>query len=270
MKILVIDRDDLTANLMGSRLEPLGHKITQETVKNNAIELVKTEKYDIIFLDPSPLTSARPVILNIRRTTGQYSYIVQMGNDIEQIEAIQSGANNSISKPINPDILDNVIDNAKYLTSLINRLGDDTEDFPSAGGIISKSAFNQLFLSAIDRADRYGEKSFVVFIGISNYNDILQNEGASNANYTVAKLSKFLTSLRRQSDIIAQTERYEYALLLQRPIYETEPNEATSRFAESINGFDDLFNTNGITPNIEIKLIDLPVGSKIIEHNITK
>lgn len=270
MKILVIDREDITAQLMMNRLEPIGHKVTLEPVKNNAIERLSSENYDMIFIDPAPLTSARPLILNIRRAAKNYPYIVQMGAKSQQLEAIQSGANDSIAKPLDPDILDTSVDNAKYLTTLINRIGDDSEDFPSAGGIIAKSAFNQLFLSAIDRADRYGERTFIVFIGITNYKAIYEAEGPYAADYTVAKLSQYLVRLRRQSDIIAQTESFEYALLLQRPLYETEPNEAANRFAEAVNGFEDLFKSDGITPEVEVKLIDLPVGSRIINHQITK
>ncbi len=270
MKILVVDREDITAQLMSSRLEPLGHKITVEPVKNNAVDRLKSEHYDMIFIDPAPLTSARPVILNLRRATGQYPYIVQMGSDITQIEAIQSGANSSIQKPLDPEALDTCVDNARYLTSLIKRIGDDTEDFPSAGGIIAKSAFNQLFLSAIDRADRYGERTFIVFIGLTNYQAIYEAEGPYAADYLAAKLSKYLVRLRRQSDIIAQTESYEYALLLQRPLYETEPNEAANRFAEAIAEFKDLYKTDGIAPEVSVKLIDLPIGSRIIEHVITE
>ncbi len=270
MKILVIDRDDITSQLMSNKLEPLGHHITHEPAKNNAVDLLASENYDMIFVDPSPLTSARPLILNLRRATGYYPYIVQMGAETTQTEAIQSGANDTISKPIDPKYLDATVDNAKYLTALVKRIGDDEEDFPSAGGIIAKSAFNQLFLSAIDRADRYGERTFIVFISITNYQEIYESEGPYAADYTVAKLSQYLVRLRRQSDIIAQTAKYEYALLLQRPLYETEPNEAANRFAEAINKFDDLFKSDGIKPQVTIKLIDLPVGSCIVEHNIAK
>ena len=270
MKILVVDREDITAQLMKSRLETLGHKITEEPVKNNAIERMSKEDYDVIFIDPAPLTSAQPVILNLRRATGRYPYIVQMGENVQRLEAIQSGANDSITKPLDPDVLDLSLDNARYLTTLINRIGDDSEDFPSAGGIIAKSAFNQLFLSAIDRADRYGERTFIVFIGISNYQAIYEAEGPYAADYIVAKLSKYLVQLRRQSDIIAQTESFEYALLLQRPLYETEPKEAANRFAEAIASFGDLFKTDGLAPEINVQLIDLPVGSRIIGHNITQ
>ncbi len=270
MKILVVDREDITAQLMNNRLETLGHKITEEPVKNNAVERMGKEDYDIVFIDPAPLTSAQPVIQKLRRATGRYPYIVQMGSDTQQLEAIQSGGNDAITKPIDPAELDTKVDNARYLLSLIKRIGDDSEDFPSAGGIIAKSAFNQLFLSAIDRADRYGERTFIVFIGIKNYQTIYETEGPYAADYVVAKLSKHLVQLRRQSDIIAQTEGYEYALLLQRPLYETEPVEAANRFAEAVSNFADLFKTDGMAPEVYVQLIDLPVGSRIITHDITE
>ncbi len=270
MKILVIDREDITTELMRTRLEPMGHKITAEPVKNNAVERMSQENFDMVFLDPAPLTSARPLILNIRRTNPRYPYIVLMGHEIPQIDAIQSGANDAITKPVDPAALDQKMDNAHYLLSQIKRLSDTKEDFPSAGGIIAKSAFNQLFLSAIDRADRYGERTFIVFIGMKNYKDILESEGMQNAEQAMAKLSQYLVRLRRQSDIIAQTEKFEYALLLQRPLYETEPLDAANRFAEAIMGAKELFKADGAAPKFFIRLIDLPAGSCIIEHNITE
>ena len=150
MKVLIVDRDELTIQLMSSRLEPIGHKVIDESVKNTAIERLEKEEFDVIFIDPAPLTSARPMILNLRKAAANYPYIIQMGNEIEKKEAIQSGANDCLSKPVDPEKLDIQLENAKYLTRLISRIGDDKEDFPSAGGIIAKSAFNQLFLSAID------------------------------------------------------------------------------------------------------------------------
>ncbi|MCK5384873.1 MAG: DNA-binding response regulator [Alphaproteobacteria bacterium] len=270
MKILIVDREEITTQLMTNRLEPLGHKITHEPVKNNAVERASKENYNLIFVDPAPLTSARPVILNLRHKAGKYTYIVQMGSSITRLEAIKCGANDALSKPIDPENLDNAVNNARSLVKQIQRIGDDSTDFPSAGGIISKSAFNQLFLSAIDRADRYGERSYVVFFGIKNHRAICESEGPYAADCLSAKLSQYLVRLRRQSDIIAQTESFEYALLLQRPMYETEPKEAANRFAESIGGYEDLFEKEGIAPEFYIDLIDLPIGSQIISHTLSK
>ena len=270
MKILIVDREEITSQLMAGRLEPLGHKIVHEPVKNTAVERAGKEKFDLIFVDPAPLTSARPVILNLRRKAGKYTYIVQMGLSISQIDSIKCGANDALSKPISPEKLDQTVDNARSLVQQVERIGDDSTDFPSAGGIISKSAFNQLFLSAIDRADRYGERSYVVFIGIKNHQEISDGEGPYETDILSAKLSQYLVRLRRQSDIIAQTEGHEYALLLQRPMYETEPKEAANRFAENIGDYAELFKKDGIVPEFYVQLVDLPIGSKIIEHDLNK
>ncbi|GJL85587.1 MAG: hypothetical protein DHS20C02_13620 [Micavibrio sp.] len=269
MKILVVDRDELSTQLIKSKLEPLGHEVVEEKVKNNAVERLAEDQYDMIFIDPSPLTSARPVILNIRRATGHYPYIVLTSPDALREDAIKAGCNDVLAKPLDSEALDEKLENAKNLLSLVRRIGDDSEDFPSAGGVIAKSAFNQLFLSAIDRADRYGERTFVLFISMRNYQNILEMDGAYAADYAVAKLSQYLVRLRRQSDIIGQTAKYEYALLLQRPAYDTEPVEAANRFAETLGSYDDIVSSGAAEVEIVVTLVDLPVGSKLVEHVIS-
>lgn len=266
MKILVIDRDTVTTQAIATRLQALGHSIQVEAVKNNAIERLAVESYDAIFIDPAPLTNARPVILGIRRSVRHYPYIVLMSQTIERDEAIRSGANDVLLKPVDPAALDAMVKNADRLTRLIRRVGDESEDFPSAGGVIAKSAFNQLFLSCLDRADRYGEQSFLVFIGVQNGDDITKTDGPYAANTVAAKLSQTLVRLRRQSDIIAQTGKAEYVLLLQRPQYETEPMEAATRFAEALSKNDELAAGAGVKAQLYVSLIDLPVGCKHHDH----
>lgn len=266
MKILVIDRDTVTTQLISNRLQAFGHTVVVEAVKNNAIERLGIEKFDMIFIDPSPLTNARPVILGIRRSVRDYPYIVLMSQSVDRDEALRAGANEVLMKPLDSSTLEKMVDNAERLTKLIRRIGDEAEDFPSAGGVIAKSAFNQLFLSGLDRADRYGERSYEVFIGIANFNEIFSIDGPYVANTLAAKLSQTLVRLRRQSDIIAQTGKAEYCLMLQRPQYETEPLEAANRFAEALSKNDELAMAGGTKVQLYVSLVDLPVGAKHADH----
>lgn len=268
MKVLVVDRDRLASQFIHSRLTAQGHQVIEESVKNDALERLKRESFGAVFIDPAPLTNARPVVLGIRRAMERYPYIVLLSHSATLPEAVSMGANDVLKKPIDGADLDQRMVNASRLTDLVVRIGDDSEDFPSAGGVISKSAFNQLFLSAIDRADRYGEKSFIVFISLSNYDQILQSTGAYGADYTVAKMAQYLVRMRRQSDIIAQTAKYEYALLLQRPQYDTEPVEAANRFADSLAKYDDILSSSGTPGEISVRLVSLPVGAQMVEHKL--
>lgn len=268
MKILVIDRDTLSTQLIKSKLEAMGHELIEEPVKNNALERLEKEQFDTIFFDPAPLNNARPIVLGIRRAVNNYPYVVLMSQDMEREDAIRSGANEIMVKPLDAGSLDEMIENAERMTKLIARIGDESEDFPSAGGVIAKSAFNQLFLSAIDRADRYGERSFLVFIGIKNYGDLVNMDGPHAAAYSTAKLSQYLVRLRRQSDIIAQTGKSEYCLMLQRPQYDTEPMEAANRFADALSQLEDIASSDNATVDVHVTLLDVPVGEKHIEHII--
>lgn len=266
MKILVVDRDELTIQLLRSKLEPMGHEVVQEPVKDNAVQRMASNDFGAVLMDPSPMSSSRQLILNARRSSRSYPYILLLSQDMPQEEAMKSGANDFLSKPVDPGALDQKIANAERLIQLVRHIGDDSEDFPSAGGVIAKSAYNQLFLSTIDRADRYGEGSFILQISLSNYQEILDLNGSYAAEFAVAKLSQYLVLLRRQSDIIGQTGKNEYSLLLQRPIYENEPVEAASRFAQELGKIEDLDSSDQIFAEVSVHLIDIPAGSLLIEH----
>ena len=269
MKVLIIDRDELNSQMLSSKIQNLGHQVQLETVKNTAIDHLSREKFDVVFVDPSPLTNARPLILNIRRTLGSYVYVVVIQSENSEVDFADAGANYTISKPYDLEQVDKLLTSAGRITTCISQLGDDSIDFPSAGGVIAKSAFNQLFLSAIDRADRYSESSYAVFIDVANYLDMLENDGPYYADFAVAKMSQHLAKIRRQSDIIGQTAKNEYALLLQRPQYETEPVDAANRFADELSKLKSIKETVESDPQIKVRLIELPSGKKVVDHHIT-
>lgn len=267
MKIYVIDRDPMSAQFIKSKLEPLGHKIEGETSKSDAVNYCQDHEHDLIFIDPSPLTTPRTLVLDIRRSTPYYPYTLLMTQSpMSSEEALKFGVNDVFAKPIDPVVLDRKVENAAYFISLLKRMGDDSEDFPSAGGVIAKSAFNQLFLSSVDRADRYGEETYMLLISMSNYKDIYANEGPYAADYAVAKLSQYLVSLRRQSDIIGQTAVNEYSLLLQRPVYENEPVEAAGRFAEALSRYEGFKELDASRIEINVTLASIPSGDRRVNN----
>jgi PleD family two-component response regulator len=266
MRVLVVDRDPVVQQIMRTKLQNMGHQVFEESAKNTAVERLANEEFDVIMLDPAPLTSPRPIVLNIRRNVRNYPYIFMLSDTISAEEALKSGVNDLIAKPVDAEDLTQKLACAEYFSDLVARIGDDSEDFPSAGGVIAKSAFNQLFLSAIDRADRYGEQTYVLFISVNNYQEIKDLDGNYAAEYVCAKLSQYLVRLRRQSDIIGQTAKYEFALLLQRPLYETEPMEAANRFAEALGKYEGFAGSHAAKVEIKVSLLAVPTGRIIVEH----
>lgn len=269
MKVLIIERDEVAAQLLKSKLIPMGYEVFVEINKNEGLARLSQERFDILFLDPSPLKSGRSAVFDIRRTAHNYSYIFLTMPEIQQTQALRDGFNDVFPKPFATSELEKKMKDAERMLKLMKQMGDDSTDFPSSGGVIAKSAFNQLFLSGIDRAGRYGEKTYILFISVANYDELLKLDGKQGADYTAAMLSKQLVLTRRQSDIIGQIAKNEYALMLQRPSHDNEPIEATNRFAETVaNGI--LNESQNIGPaQIRLSLLDIPVGSKVKEHVLT-
>lgn len=270
MQVLVIDRDDIAANLIKSRLEPVGHHVVVQAEKSSeALDAIARENWDVIFIDPSPLTNPKPLVQTLRRNMRRYPYAVLLSSSLGFPEALVSAMNDAVGKPVDPARLDTVLGNAARLSSVMKLMGDDSEDFKSAGGVIAKSAFNQLFLSCIERADRYGENSFLLFITMSNYTGTVARDGEVEADIMVAKMAKHLVRLRRQSDIIGQTRRNEYVLLMQRPAYDSEPVDAANRFAEALAKCADIVSGSPLLEaELTVSLVELPTANLLISHTI--
>jgi len=209
------------------------------------------------------------VVSTIRRAIPKYAYIVLMSSEMELEDSMNAGGNSFLPKPIDSSNVGEFVKNAERLTDLTEKLGDETEDFPSAGGVISKSAFNQLYLSALERADRYAEKTSLLFIAIDNYNDIETMDGRQSAAYSSATLSQYLVRIRRQSDIIAQTGPNEYCLMLQRPRYEAEPLEAAKRFGEFLGKIENITSSDLTDIALSVKLMDIPTGELRAHYELT-
>ncbi len=263
MHILVIDRESLTNQLIAAKLQSLGHTVVVEPSKNDAFDKIKAGNFDCIMFDPAPLSDARPVMLGIWKSTpknGPKPYLLFLSKTATAEEAIMSGTNDVLVKPFSSTDIETKIGNAERLLDIMAHLAHE-DNVHSTGGMIGKAAFNQLFLSAIDRSFRYGERSLVVFISMANYDEVVAASGAEAAEASLAKLTEKVTFMRRQSDVIGRLSTQDFAILLQRPQYETEPLDAFTRFCEILEKFRDGYENKAAAPTLEVSLVSLPQGS---------
>lgn len=262
MDILVIDRESLTNQLISSKLTAKGHTVTVEPNKNVAFEQIKTHPFDCIMVDPYPLSEARPVVVGVWKNlrTPIKPYLLLLSKTATQEEAILAGTNDVLSKPFSTQDIEIKIDNAQRLMDICRHLARE-DNVHSSGGMIGKAAFNQLFLSAVDRAFRYGERSLVVFIEMTNYEEVLAAAGQQALDETLGKLTEKMTYMRRQSDVIGRLGANNFGILLQRPQYETEPTDAINRFSEILDKFYNDFENKAAAPKLEMNLVELPQGA---------
>ena len=262
MKILIVSSQNHNTAEIAQIISEKGYGVTISDSADNAMQRLNEEAFDLIFL---PITGSieekRHAIATIRRASVGYIYINELSKDIAESTEHNAGANSIIdSDNISWDALRETINNAKRLEDLIQTIGNNNIDFPSAGGIIARSAFNQLFLSALDRGNRYSEMSSILTISLENYQELFNLGGNYVVEYAIALLSKTLVDIRRQSDIIGQIKNHSFSLLLQMPKNPQEPVEAAKRFAQTLTDTASLQDAAPTPMGLRVSLVSIPTG----------
>lgn len=267
MKIIVIDRDRAAVEEIETICNTIpGMELVLEPIKNNALEALRTGKFDAVFLDPAPQNDLRPFVIGARRGITHYNPIIVMSHQLTRAQACGLGANDVLPKPFETGDFKKRLENMRNLNQLIERLQDDSIDFPSKDGMISKSAFYQIFISALDRADRYGEETYLTFATIENIDAIRVQSGDAVADEICANLKKYTMRIRRLSDIAGHTAPEEICLMLSRPANPDEPKMAIKRFAESMTEYAELIAAGGAKPVIHVRMMALPSGELTYEN----
>ncbi|MBU6234268.1 MAG: response regulator [Alphaproteobacteria bacterium] len=266
MKVLVIDRDRDACEQLQTTLEAAKIEVTFEPTKNNAIELAKKGAFDVIIIDPAPANEMRSFIMGVRRSTNSFPPILVTSHTFAAADVAKAGGNEFIKKPIDKDELLKKIQNAARITEASRLMADESEDFPSKEGLIAKSAFNQLFITCLDRADRHGEKSFLIFVSVDNLSQIAVQDGQEQADKVANNLRRTISRTRRTSDIAGHIKKAEFCLLLLRPGREDEPFLAANRFAESLKENIDLIATSPTKAILKVWLLAIPSGEIPVEH----
>lgn len=262
MKIMLIDRDRDVVDAVERLCRDMPDvDLTIEPIKNNAIDAVKAEKYDAIFFDPAPKNEEmRALLIGVRRGNPNYVPVVIMSHQLSLEEARAAGANDYIQKPFDIELFKKKLANIKKLSDFHEQLQDESIDFPSKEGVISKSAFNQIFISCLDRADRYGEETYLTFATVKNIDSIRAEHGDDVANDICENLKKYTMRIRRLSDIAGRTAENQICLMLVRPANADEPKMAISRFADSMSEYAELISTGDAKAIITVEMMALPSG----------
>jgi DNA-binding response OmpR family regulator len=268
MRVLVIDRDRLTSQLLQNRLESEGHQVVVEPVRKTALDMLATESFDVIIIDPAPLPSARQIALPLRwEQKHDYFYLVQLGHDPDPQEVVRCGLNAAISKPFDWQEVATAMANAQRLTGFMRYLRD-TADLETDGLVFTKRGFYKLVLSALDRAYRYGEQAFLLSIRQTNIDAMVARMGPQAAQAMVKSTADFLTRLHRMSDFLGRTDEAEHVLLLLRPAADHEPQDAADRFSIALREFQAQVRPED-RPEFMIELWALPSGGILVQSKIS-
>lgn len=228
----------------------------------------KSDFYTMVIIDEPDLDLLKQNVQNLRKLSERYMYLVAFFPDGFKPALLEYNINYGLYHTDLNEQLSPLFDAYLHLFDLIKIISNPDYDCASAGGVIARSAFNELFLSALDRAGRHQEDSYMLRLSIENYQSLYDLGGPYIADYAVAQLSRTMVSIRRQSDIIGQIQPNGFALLLQ-PGTATSPLQAAERFATTLSQSEDIVQDRAIGVTLSLELTALPSGEMMYERKIS-
>jgi len=104
-RVLVVDDEPGISKVLGIKLRLSGYDVITTTSGAEAVELVRTQRPDIVLLDVLMPGVTGMDVLDRVRTFSRVPIIVFSGRPEAARLALKLGADDSIAKPFNPDLL---------------------------------------------------------------------------------------------------------------------------------------------------------------------
>jgi CheY-like chemotaxis protein len=113
-RILVVDDDEMVLIALDELLKPEGYEVRTFTRGKEALENLDQETYDLLILDViMPEMDGIELCKRIREKEGYGEkpivFLTAKSREEDKVQCIEAGANLSLSKPISPDKLLDII-----------------------------------------------------------------------------------------------------------------------------------------------------------------
>jgi diguanylate cyclase (GGDEF)-like protein len=260
MKVLLIEGNAAAARAVKRELHAQNEEVVVEPKRSKIYDHLENSFFDVVIMDPTPMNDTQQLMIKMRKIVPPYTYTLLFAEGFKRKHAQEAGMNDALLKPLENSDIRHKIQNARVMRQLSKHLSDISTDFPSKEGIIAKSAFKQLYLTALDRAVRYNEVISILLIGIDNHREITDNDGRQAFDAAVHHLGDSLKHLRRYADILGQTDEHEFSLLLLSGQKGAEPVMALQRLKSALSKNHEVYEGGANKVVMFARGISLPTG----------
>jgi diguanylate cyclase (GGDEF)-like protein len=241
MKILVADDSKTTRTLLISSLNKLGHEVIEAANGQEAIELFKQNKPDLIILDVIMEGIDGFECARIIRSLDENDWIpiifLSGAVDDENIaRGINAGGDDYLTKPYSEITLFAKIKAMQRIADMRASLCEMTEKFSllsstdALTGIYNRLQFDRAILEKIAYARRYHSTFALLFLDLDKFKAINDSLGHFMGDLLLVEVAKRLRSCVRLDDFLSRLGGDEFAIILN----EVQDKKVISEIAEKI------------------------------------
>jgi len=265
MRILIVDRDPLFSRLVKTKLEGWGHTVAVDATGVAAWERIQQQPQRVVILDNDlPGIQGPELCRRIRAMKrARYTYVLFYAGSTDkqaQIAALEAGADDFLTKPLNTVELRLRLKNAKRLLNLEDELAQGA-GLDRMTGVINDASFRQFFRVTVAEARRTQSVGALMFVTVKNYQSIHDEHGYEPAQALMGAISKVLVKSVRSSDLVARAGPEVFYMLLQNTYWDRcriVADKLIAQFANMSVAADGL----SMHPDIGMETVGYPEGDK--------
>ena len=210
-KILIIDDEQDTRAILQKILSSAGYSVSEAESGETGMEMAALEQPDLILLDISMQgVTGIEVCRNLRSDPKNiFSIIMVTASEENEVEGLESGADDYIVKPFQKKVL---LARIKRGLAAAERRKDAHLD--SLTNVFNRRTFITFLAQEEERAIRYGRPLAVIMIDIDHFKMVNDSYGHDVGDEVLIVVANILRQSCRRSDLLARLGGEEFAILL--------------------------------------------------------
>jgi len=210
--LLIVDDEKEVCKVLADILIHKGYAVRTETRATSVMERLRVSRFEVVLLDLlMPELSGLQLLEQIKGEFEELPIVVLTGQgDLSTaVEAMQAGASDFISKPVEGAFLDLRIQRAVELERT-RRLAK----LDSLTGLYNHRFFQDRLGEEIKRSKRYERPLALMLLDIDHFKDFNDTHGHQTGDAILRVVSRLLTESSRVEDIVARYGGEEFAVIL--------------------------------------------------------
>ncbi len=216
--VLVVDDDPAMLRLIARITASAGYRVIEAGSGSQALDCVRTQCPDILVTDwEMPGLDGLQLCRALRQEAlPVYIHIVLLtakSSTEEMVEGIDAGADDFLSKPIEPAVLLARLKAGARSIAVDRRLRDMARLDPLTG-TLNRRSFHEQAAAEWDRSSRYEHSLACVMVDLDFFKRVNDSYGHAAGDAVLQGVARLLDTHRRASDILARCGGEEFCLLL--------------------------------------------------------
>lgn len=217
-KVLIVDDDPATLRLIAKITATTGYQVATARDGREAFELIRDWSPELLVTDwDMPHLSGPQLCRKVREAELPFFVYIMLltakSRSEELVEGLEAGADDFISKPIEPAVFLARLKSGARTVVMERRLRDIARLDPLTG-IMNRRTFHERADDEWDRATRYGHPLSCVIVDLDFFKRINDTHGHAAGDAVLQAVARLLERHTRTSDVLARFGGEEFCVLL--------------------------------------------------------